>query len=195
MTDFLAQGKQKAQAGDYEGALDAFMLALENDKENPDIHFFLGACYSSMEEFRYAKYHYEIAHRLNPDHERTKMVWEGVKDVIPERPPERKLLRGAAARTRKEQQKEKEPAGIPTVNLEEPASPPGENHPEQHPFEANDEPRIKITDAKWEKAFPGQTVEVKEDRPFIGGGLILWLIVIAATVAGVYYFVEPYLSP
>ncbi|MGC9327226.1 MAG: tetratricopeptide repeat protein, partial [Candidatus Hinthialibacter sp.] len=43
--DLFQEGKSLAQQGDYESALDAFILAMENDKENADIHFYLGLCY------------------------------------------------------------------------------------------------------------------------------------------------------
>lgn len=101
--DLMQKGKQYAQAGRFEEALDAFLLALENDKENPDLHFYLGLSFSSLEQFEYAKHHYETALMLDPNHQKTKLVFDSVQNVDAKTPPERKLLLKAIAKTRKEQ--------------------------------------------------------------------------------------------
>lgn len=179
--DLLQQGKQLAQNGNYEEALDSFVLALENDKENPDIHYYIGACYSAKEEFRFAKYHYEIALRLQPDHPKAKMMIEGLADYTSEKPPERKQVRGATARTRKKQAAEaqEESTGMSQAD-ETPMSNAGG-------AEVYSEPRIKLTDDKWEQAFPEEELIGKSKSSSLGS-LFMWLIILAI-LAGAGYFV------
>lgn len=168
--DLLQKGKALAQDGKYEEAMDAFLLALENDKENPDIHFYLGACYSALEQFRFARYHYEIAIRIAPDHEKTRMVLANLKDVVPEKPPETNLTRGAAARARRAKNDETEESGDSQETLSN--------------AEYRTEPRIKLTDEKWEKAFPADDmIRSSSDSPlvkvilFLAGAALLSVVV------------------
>jgi len=179
--DLVQKGKQLAQDGNYAEALDAFLLALENDKENPDIHFYLGLCYSSLEEFRYAKYHYQMALTLQPDHPKTKMVWDGLKDVVPEKPPERRLTRAAAAKARRGQPAEDE------ALTETEVSPPMESTPASTsaPVSSGLDSKYKLTDEKWERAFPSDSLQEEEKSPLITFFIILLGFII---VAGIVYF-------
>ncbi|MDX9753866.1 MAG: tetratricopeptide repeat protein [bacterium] len=171
--DFIQKGKQLAQDGKYDEALDALVLALENDKENPDIHFYLGLCYSSLEEFGYAKYHYQMALSLNPQHGKTKLVWEGIKDVTPQKPPEKRITRSAAQKALKEQEVVPEPKADP--------APPLMPEPEiESPLK-----KYKVTDDKWEKAFPSDLAA--SSRSSLPMTLLYALIGIAIIGALVYY--------
>ncbi len=169
--DLFEKGKSLAREGKYEEALDALVLALENDKENADIHFFLGLCYSSLEQFSYARYHYEMALIFEPEHERTKLVWEGIKDVTPEKPPERRRVRSAEAKARKEEAKKKTPSEE-SANVEATRNPSISN-------------RIPITDEKWEKAFPSDELTKSNDKgsPLLTTLIITLLIVIVGIIA------------
>ncbi|MBN2327000.1 MAG: tetratricopeptide repeat protein [Candidatus Omnitrophica bacterium] len=176
--DLFQEGKSLAQQGNYEDALDAFMLALENDKENPDIHFYLGLCYSSLEEFRFARYHYEMALTLNPNHEKTNLVFSGLKGIEPEKPPERKMTRKAAAKIRRAQSHEAQPedSSDPSSASSSPTSAMRQNHS-----------HYKLTEEKWENAFPAD----KLIQPEKNGVLIKIFIMIAGiiTVAAIVFFV------
>lgn len=174
--DLVQKGKQLAQDGHYEEALDAFLLALENDKENPDIHFYLGLCYSSLEEFRYAKYHYQMALTLQPDHPKTKMVWDGLKDVLPEKPPERRLTRAAAVKARRAQ----------AANDTEPAETDAPRTVEAAPASPSLDSKYKLTDEKWERAFPSNALQEEEKSPLI---TLLIILLGLAIVAASGYFV------
>ncbi|MGI6455955.1 MAG: tetratricopeptide repeat protein [bacterium] len=181
--DLLEKGKQLTQQGKYDDALDALYLALENDKENADIHFYIGLCYSSLEEFEYAKYHYQTALSINPSHPKTKLVWDGIKHHDSAKPPERSKTRSAAAKARREQPQEEqsqtvvpeapdysaESMGIPTVDVD-PSS------------------RYKLTDDKWEQAFPTKDLAAEPSK--MGIGTTIMLIVLALIILGlVAYFV------
>ena len=184
--DLMQKGKQHAQAGRFEEALDAFLLALENDKENPDLHFYLGLSFSSLEQFEYAKHHYETALMLDPNHQKTKMVFESVQNVDAKTPPERKLLLKAIAKTRKEQE------GAQT-------------DPQAHEAEASSysddapdpEPRIKMTDDKWEQAFAAGDLKPRRKSAQPSGLVrLLWIIIaIAAVGAAVYYALNYFYPP
>lgn len=184
--DFIEKGKKLAQDGNYEEALDAFLLALENDKENPDVHFYLGLCHSSLEQFGYAKYHYQMALSLNPEHEKTKMVWDGIKDVTPEKPPEKRATRSAAQKALKEQQpeaaarqKESQPATKSATAAQE-----SELEKKSKTF--------KVTEDKWEKAFPSDTMPEKSKKE---GSFFSWVIaLIGIAIIGyiVYYLLINY---
>ncbi len=180
--DLVQKGKQLAQEGNYEEALDAFLLALENDKENADIHFYLGLCYSSLEEFRYAKYHYQMALTLNPEHPKTKMVWDGLKDVIPEKPPERRLTRAAAAKARRAH--EAEDSG--PAETEAPPSREESLPPRQEAGSGGLETKFKLTDEKWEQAFPSDSLREEEKSPLI---TFLIILVGAALLVAAGYFI------
>ncbi|MFB3785177.1 MAG: tetratricopeptide repeat protein [bacterium] len=173
--DLVQKGKQLAQDGHYEEALDAFLLALENDKENPDIHFYLGLCYSSLEEFRYAKHHYQMALTLQPDHPKTKTVWDGLKDVLPEKPPERRLTRAAVAKARRAQ----------AANDTEPAETGAPSAVEAAPASTSLDSKYKLTDEKWERAFPSNTLQEEEKSPLIT--LLIILLGLAIVGASGYF--------
>ncbi len=179
--DLLQKGKRYAQAGRFEEALDAFLLALENDKENPDLHFYLGLSFSSLEEFEYAKHHYETALMLDPNHQKTQLVFDSVKDVDAKTPPERKLILKAIAKTRKEQEGEgceEAPAPLPDGPIED--SP-------------NFEPRFKMTDDKWEQAFPAD--ELASDRQSSGLMKVLAILIAITAVGAAVYFSLSYFYP
>ena len=165
--DYLEKGKKLAQDGNFEDALDAFLLALENDKENADLHFYLGLSYSSLEQFPYAKYHYEIAIRLNPNHKKTKLVWDGIKHITPEKPPEKRLTRSAEAKARQSQIQDVQPAPVHT------------------PENSKD---LQQTDDKWERAFPAEEIiRHEKDSSFVKN---FFIFVIGITlVATIVYFV------
>lgn len=176
--DLLEQGKKLAQDGHFEEALEAFILALENDKENADIHFYLGLCYSSLEQFGYARYHYDMALTLKPNHAKTQMVYAGLKEFYPEKPPERRLTRKAAAKARRSQSSaDSEPADQTYL----------QNQPSELANNKSSEPKIKITDDKWERAFPAESILQPEEK--VGGFKLLILALLGiAIVALIVYF-------
>lgn len=176
--DFLEQGKQLTQQGKFDEALDSLLLALENDKENPDIHFYIGLCYSSLEEFSYAKYHYQVALSLDPEHGKTKFVWESIKNVEAQKPPERKLTRAAAAKQRKTQENLQREASQPSGGEPQPAAFEEEDHfvSDRMTAEVDSQSRYKVTDAKWEKAFPIDNLDVEQETMGTGMKIILILI-------------------
>lgn len=174
--DLFEKGKSLAQEGHYEDALDAFVLALENDKENADIHFYLGLCYSSLEEFHYAKFHYDMALKLKPNHAKTRLVYEGLKDVTPETPPERRITRQAAAKIRRAEAAETTSATPDTPEKTTPV----------HSLNPKLESKIKITDNKWENAFPAEEL-MKSEHGGLGSKIFMALVGIAIVAALVYY--------
>ncbi|MDP8246232.1 MAG: tetratricopeptide repeat protein [Candidatus Hinthialibacter antarcticus] len=188
--DLMQKGKQHAQAGRFEEALDAFLLALENDKENPDLHFYLGLSFSSLEQFEYAKHHYETALMLDPNHQKTKLVFDSVQNVDAKTPPERKMLLKAVAKTRKEQE------GGQTEDNAKPQSVEPDNASYDEP--STDEPRIKLTDDKWEQAFPAGNLKPRRKSPTqssVWMRLVWTLIGIAAVGAAVYYALNYFYPP
>ena len=183
--DLIDKGKKLAQEGKYGDALDSFVLALENDKENPDIHFYIGLCYSSLEEFGYAKYHYQMALSLNPLHEKTKMVWDGIKDVIPQKPSEKKIVRSASHKALKEEDE----------NLAKYAKTPVEDSLQAAAYEetasqsySDDKPKkFKMTGDVWEKAFPIDNLP----KPIETAGFPFWIFGVfagIAVIASLVYF-------
>ena len=173
--DYLEKGKKLAQDGNFEEALDAFLLALENDKENADLHFYLGLSYSSLEQFPYAKYHYEIAIRLDPNHKKTKLVWDGIKHITPEKPPEKRLTRSAEAKARQSQTQ---------IQDSKPAT---AQVPENHSV-TEKKTDVQLTDDKWERAFPAdEIIHHEKDSSFVKN---FFIFVIGTTiVASIVYFV------
>ena len=170
--DLFEQGKTYAQQGQFEEALDAFVLALENDKENADIHFYLGLCYSSLEEFPYAKYHYDMALTLAPTHDKTRLVYDGLKNVTAEKPPEKRRTRQAAAKARRSQSK------TPTAP---------EEKQQQNPLESPKiNPKSTVSETQWEQAFPTDSM-IKSDKEGIFFKIIFILIGIALVAAAVYF--------
>lgn len=184
--DYIDKGKQLAQDGKYEDALDALVLALENDKENPDIHFYIGLCYSSLEQFGYAKYHYQQALSLNPAHEKTKIVWDGIKSVTPEKPPEKRIARSAAHKALKEQQERRiEEQALPRENEREVAETPTQT-------EEDSRKKYKLTDDKWEKAFPIEMPAHAGNRDKSTFSFLMFLIAIGIIGAIVYFLLIYY---
>lgn len=173
--DLFQEGKSLAQQGDYESALDAFILAMENDKENADIHFYLGLCYSSMEEFKYARYHYEMALKLNPNHEKTNLVFDGLKGVEPEKPPERKITRKAADKVRQAHSHD---------GQEEDSSPSSPETSPSKPAISTNQSNYKLTEKKWENAFPADKMIQPEETSVVTKTIIMiaGILVVAVLV-------------
>jgi tetratricopeptide (TPR) repeat protein len=192
--DLMQKGKQFAQAGRFEEALDAFLLALENDKENPDLHFYLGLSFSSLEQFEYAKHHYETALMLDPNHQKTQLVFDSVQNVEAKTPPERKMLLKAIAKTRKEQESGKseknESSGTLSVDASTATEPDLSNDDD-----FSSEPRIKMTDDKWEKAFPAGDLKPRPKKPSSGLGNVIWIIIGIAIVGAAVYYALNYFYP
>lgn len=173
--DYLEKGKKLAQEGNFEEALDAFLLALDNDKENADLHFYLGLSYSSLEQFPFAKYHYEIAFRLNPNHGKKKLVWDGVKDVVPQKPPEKRLMRSAEAKARKSQDHVKEEEEFYQTDS-------------QDYGELSDKKSgLQFTSEKWERAFPADEIIKKKKESNVWKNFMIF-VVGTAVVATIVYF-------
>ncbi len=174
--DHLEKGKQLAREGNYEEALDAFLLALENDKENADIHFYIGHCYSSMEEFGYAKFHYQVAQSLDPNNPKLNIIWDTIKNVEAQKPPERKLTRAAAAKERRSQTQQTQ------TEEEQQEDQSSETQQEQY------ERKIKLTEDKWERAFPADHMVKDEDNSKFFVNFLIFLILFAL-VGVVLFFV------
>ena len=171
--DLLEKGKQLAQSAKFDEALDALVLALENDKENADIHFYLGLCYSSLEQFPYAKYHFQLALKYNPRHPKINLVWDGIKDVEASKPPERHLTRAAQAKVRREQS-----ASAEAAESQKTAAPLVLENPRLS--------KLKLTEEKWEKAFPLESPDrYEKTMPFRQKIL---LVVIACVFVGIALF-------
>ncbi len=62
------QGKQALEAKDYANAIPPLKKALEIDKNNPDVHNYLGYAYRNTGDFDRAFKHYEQALVLSPGH-------------------------------------------------------------------------------------------------------------------------------
>lgn len=190
--DLLQKGKQFAKDGKYEEALDSLLLALENDKENPDIHFFLGLNYTNLDQPEYAKHHYETALKLDPGHQKTKLMISDVQHFDAKRPPERKLILKAISKSRKEQNEalssaDEDEKPVPTINLE--PDPESSESESKAPEEVGGVP---LTDDKWEKAFPLDAPPSSSS----GGGLNwLWIVVGIAVVGTLVYFALNYFMP
>ena len=174
-TDWLEQGRVLAQQGHYEEALDSLTLALEHDKNNPDIHFFLGLCYSSMQQFAHAKYHYQITQALNPNHSKIRLVWDGIKEVDAQKPPERTVTPAAAAKAKQTLHSKSE-----TIKIPKPVYPPPKAKSEKIS-------KLKITEEKWEKAFPTDSL-VPIDTTLPAWQKILLFLFGTILVVSLYYF-------
>lgn len=61
-------GKQAAEAGNWQAALDAFNKVVAKDPRNANAHNYLGYTYRKSGQFDLAFKHYEEALRLNPRH-------------------------------------------------------------------------------------------------------------------------------
>ena len=64
----LVQGKQAIEGKEYAKAVEALKKALDIDKNNPDIHNYLGYAYRNSGDFNSAFKHYEQALNLSPGH-------------------------------------------------------------------------------------------------------------------------------
>ncbi len=181
--DLLEKGKSLARQGKHEEALDALLLALENDKENPDIHFFLGLCYSALEQYPYAKYHYNMVKVLQPDHPKLSLVWEGLEDVSPQKPPEKRMTRSAAAKAQKE-------------GASEESEEPEEISPEKQEKIQNQEKKtgMKLSEPKWENAFSEDMMKTETTMSTMQKILIL---AVAAVLFGllVYFIMNVFFNP
>ena len=168
--DYLEKGKTLAKNGQYEEALESLALALENDKENPDIHFYIGLCYSSLEQFEYAKFHYQLAQVLDPNHEKTRLVWDGLSHVEPKKPPELHLVRKATAHERRA--KETDTPLKVEKNFET------DSYPTSDAYTSKPN---QITDETWEKAFPTAKLEIDTRVPWWQK---LFVFILLATILG-----------
>ncbi|HPA45642.1 MAG TPA: tetratricopeptide repeat protein [bacterium] len=177
--DLVQQGKELAQEGNFAEALDIFKKALEADPRNPDILFFVGTCHSSLGDFPGAKYYYQEALKIDPNHSRTKMVWGDLEEVEARAPSD--------ARPAKPMEPEPEP--------EEEPSPPVEEEEEPEPM---NQLGVGSTDEfrdKWADAFP--TDQYLKSTPRKKGiGVWFWILVVLAIAAAVYFWLGPkYLQP
>ncbi len=174
--DYLEKGRELAKNGQHEEALEALSLAYENDKENPDVHFFIGLCYSSMNEYEYAKYYYEMALRFNPNHEKSQLMIGGLNNYTAKKPPEQRLIRKAQAEERRSQK----------------AEPQQDVNAKPNEYELNPKlPREKDPEKEelWEEAFPTDSLQYDTSMP------VLHKILIAVLLLGllgmiVYFFVS-----
>lgn len=57
--------------GDWPAAKDIYLRELAKNSQNPDAHFYLGSLYANMGEYSNAKYAFEEALALDPDHRAT----------------------------------------------------------------------------------------------------------------------------
>ena len=64
----FVQGKQALEANEYAQAIPALKKALEIDKNNPDVHNYLGYAYRNTGDYDSAFKHYERALALSPGH-------------------------------------------------------------------------------------------------------------------------------
>ncbi len=166
--DLVEQGKELAQQGQYDEALKIFKQALEEQPKDPDILFFVGTCHSSMGDFPTAKYYYEEALDIDPNHSRTRMVWKGL-DGVEARPP-------AGAKPSK-------------------AHPPQQSSPS--PQDADEllssygrEPSELNT---WSEAFPDTMLESKGTKAEKSLGIWVWIAIVIVVAAAVYYYIGPQL--
>jgi tetratricopeptide (TPR) repeat protein len=154
--DIIEKGKKLAQEGNYE-------------KGNPDLHFYLGLCYSSLEEFPYAKYHYEKALTLQPDHAKTNIVFSSLNDVEAAKPPERDSHRPARDNIKPPKKK------APVQEKKQTATP-----------QTQQKHKSNLTDKKWEDAFPDDVIKTEEKSNVIWK--ILFMIIGIVIVACLVYY-------
>ncbi len=64
----FVQGQQAIEAKDFSKAIAALKKALEIDKNNPDVHNYLGYAYRNAGDYASAFKHYEQALMLSPGH-------------------------------------------------------------------------------------------------------------------------------
>jgi tetratricopeptide (TPR) repeat protein len=173
--DYLEKGKALAKDGKHEEALEALALAYENDKENPDVHFFIGLCYSSLEEYEFAKYHYEIALRFDPKHEKTNLMLGGLNQYTSKKPPEDRLIRKARAGEQRAQKK------VQSSQTSESSVPVHDLNPKLIKKQSSEQ------EMKWESAFPTDTLKVNNKIPIVQ---ILIIVLLTLCVIGLTgYFV------
>lgn len=173
--DYLEKGKTLAKDGKHEEALESLALAYENDKENPDVHFFIGLCYSSLEEFEFAKYHYEVALSFDPNHEKTNLMLGALDSYTSKKPPEDRLIRKARAGEQRVQKKE------PVSQPDESSVPVHDLNPKLIKEQSSEQ------EQKWENAFPTDTLKVDDKIP-ITHRLIIFLLILGI-IGLIGYFV------
>ncbi len=64
----FVEGQKALEAKDYKKVKDALKKALEVDKNNPDVHNYLGYSYRNLGDYDSAFKHYEQALALSPGH-------------------------------------------------------------------------------------------------------------------------------
>jgi len=163
--DLVEQGKELAQQGQYGEALEVFKKALKEQPDDPDVLFFVGTCYSSLGDFPAAKYYYQEALEIDPNHSRTMAVWRGIEDVEARAPDD-----SGSSRRKKEKHGEAPP------HKESPPQPTGYTDPEA------------AGETRWSRAFPDTMLEPKKKTRL---GVWLWILVVIVVAATVYFFVGP----
>ena len=149
--DLIEQGKELAQSGNFAEALETFKKALNSGTKTADVYFFIGSCYSSMGDFPVAKYYYQEALKIDPEHSRTKIIWSGL-DEVEARPP------SGAKQPSKSQADSIDPNTIDRDSTGSNREPPD----------------------KWSEAFPDQILEKKRSKaPAILLWILIVLVVAA----------------
>ena len=168
--ELIQQGKELAQEGNYGEALKVFEKAFDEDPKNADLLFFLGTCHSSLGDFPVAKYYYQEALKIDPQHSRTKMVWGSLGDV--EACP---------------------PSGVKASPTPESTtgSPEAESSTPVTPDSLAEDTTRDPTDP-WSNAFPDTMLKPRRSR---GLGILLWILIALAVAALVYFQLGPRLLP
>lgn len=160
----MEEGKNLAQSGKYAEALEVFEKALEHDRRNPDLLFYIGACYSALGDFGAAKYLYHEVLKIDPSHDRTRKVWNGLEQVEARPPRDLPLAYSRSKRAQDSADEESVSAVADT-----------------RPADTTREPVDK-----WAKAFPDTMTEPQPRR----GGLSVWVwVLVTLAVAALVYFI------
>ncbi len=170
--DLMEEGKNLAQSGKYAEALAVFKKALEKDGSDPDLLFFIGACYSALGDFGAAKYLYQEVLKIDPNHHRTRKVWAGLEEVEARPPQDLRLARSRATQI-------PDSAGAESISTGASA----------RPADTTREPADK-----WAEAFPGTTTRRQPRKGVLG--VWVWVLITLAVAALVYFVIGPrYLTP
>ncbi|MFH1743694.1 MAG: tetratricopeptide repeat protein [bacterium] len=166
--ELIQQGKELAQEGNYSEALKVFKKALEKTPKDPDLLFFLGTCHSSLGDFPVAKYYYQEALKIDPNHSRTRMVWDSM-DEVEARPP----------------------SGVKSSPPPEPEADAPETEPSA-PLsqESHEEDTTREPSDPWSAAFPDTMLKPRSKK---GLGILLWVLIALAVAALVYFKLGPQL--